>query len=63
MDQVISSALFVISMDETSNIKTLSQLTTIIRYVNAEGKPVERFLGFFDVSEDRTEERLQQEKN
>ena len=60
-DEVISSPFVAISMDETSDIKTLSQLTTIIRYVNADGKPVERFLGFSDVSEDRTAARLKQE--
>ena len=45
MDEVISSSFVAISMDETSDIKTLSQLTTIIRYVDADGKPVEHFLG------------------
>ena len=58
MDEVISSPFVAISMDETSDIKTLSQLTTIICYVDADGKPVERFLGFSDVSEDRTAVRL-----
>ena len=61
MDEVFSSPFVAISMDETSDIKTLSQLTTIIRYVNSDGKPVERFLGFTDVSEDRTAARLKQE--
>ncbi|CAB3994405.1 Hypothetical predicted protein [Paramuricea clavata] len=61
MDEVIISPVVAISMDETSDIKTLSQLTTIIRYVDADGKPVERFLGFSDVSEDRTAARLKQE--
>jgi hypothetical protein len=61
MDEVISSPFVAISMDETSDIKTLSQLTTIIRYVDADGKPVECFLGFSDVSEDRTAARLKQE--
>ncbi|CAB3978641.1 Hypothetical predicted protein [Paramuricea clavata] len=39
MDEVISSPFVAISMDETSDIKTLSQLTTIIHYVDADGKP------------------------
>ena len=60
-DEVMNSPFIAILMDETSDIKTLSQLTTIIRYVNADGKSMERFLGFSDVSEDRTAARLKQE--
>ena len=60
-DEVMNSPIVAISMDETSDIKALSQLTTIIRYVNADGKSMERFLGFSDVSEDRTAARLKQE--
>ena len=60
-DEVMNSLFVTISMDETSDIKTLSQLTTIIHYVNADGKSMERFLGFSNVSEDRTAARLKQE--
>ncbi len=48
-------------MDETSDIKTLSQLTTVIHYVNTDGKPVEHFLGFSNVIRDRTAAILNQE--
>ncbi|XP_046847816.1 zinc finger MYM-type protein 1-like [Xenia sp. Carnegie-2017] len=60
-DEVMRSPFVAISLDETSDVKTLSQLTTIVRYVNPDGKAVERFLGFTDVSEDRTAARLKQE--
>ncbi|XP_046859028.1 uncharacterized protein LOC124452512 [Xenia sp. Carnegie-2017] len=60
-DEVMRSPFVAISLDETSDVKTLSQLTTIVRYVNSDGKAVERFLGFTDVSEDRTAARLKQE--
>ncbi|XP_046862457.1 zinc finger MYM-type protein 1-like [Xenia sp. Carnegie-2017] len=60
-DEVMRSPFVAISLDEISDVKTLSQLTTIVRYVNPDGKAVERFLGFTDVSEDRTAARLKQE--
>ncbi|XP_046862436.1 uncharacterized protein LOC124455866 [Xenia sp. Carnegie-2017] len=60
-DEVMRSPFVAISLDETSDVKTLSQLTTIVRYVNPVGKAVERFLGFTDVSADRTAARLKQE--
>ncbi|XP_046855171.1 zinc finger MYM-type protein 1-like [Xenia sp. Carnegie-2017] len=60
-DEVMRSPFVAISLDETSDVKTLSQLTTIVRYVNPDGKAVERFLGFTDLSEDRTAARLKQE--
>ncbi|XP_046863387.1 uncharacterized protein LOC124457143 [Xenia sp. Carnegie-2017] len=60
-DEVMRSPFVAISLDETSDVKTLSQLTTIVRYVNPDGKAVKRFLGFTDVSEDRTAARLKQE--
>ncbi|XP_046841831.1 zinc finger MYM-type protein 1-like [Xenia sp. Carnegie-2017] len=60
-DEVMRSPFAPISLDETSDVKTLSQLTTIVRYVNPDGKAMERFLGFTDVSEDRTAARMKQE--
>ncbi|XP_046860181.1 zinc finger MYM-type protein 1-like [Xenia sp. Carnegie-2017] len=60
-DEVMRSPFVAISLDEISDVKTLSQLTTIVGYVNPVGKAVERFLGFTDVSEDRTAARLKQE--
>ncbi|XP_046863321.1 uncharacterized protein LOC124457074 [Xenia sp. Carnegie-2017] len=60
-DEVMRSPFVAISLDETSDVKTLSQLTTIVRYVHPNGKAVEHFLGFTDVSKDRTAARLKQE--
>jgi hypothetical protein len=42
-----------IIMDETTDIMSKSQLSTILRYVTNEGVE-ERFLGFVDVSHDRS---------
>lgn len=50
----INEARFVsIILDETSDISTKSQLSTVLRYVY-KGQIFERFLGFTDVSSDRT---------
>jgi hypothetical protein len=50
----ISDALFLaIMLDETTDIAKSSQLSTVIRYVK-DGNVCERFIGFADVSSDRT---------
>ena len=50
----ISSASFVaVILDETSDIMSKSQLSTVLRFVQG-GKVYERFVGFTDVSADRT---------
>ena len=36
----------------------MSQCSLIVRFVNADGALVERFLGFYDVSADRSSETL-----
>ena len=45
-------------MGETTDVSTKSELSTVFRYVTYEGKVEERFLGFTDVSSDRTAARL-----
>jgi len=47
-------------MDETTDIVSKSQLSTVLRYVNTINgiEVVERFLGFTDVSEDRSAQAL-----
>jgi hypothetical protein len=41
-------------LDETSDIINKSQLSTVLRFVDKKGEIQERFLGFTDVSKDRT---------
>lgn len=61
IENEIRDAPFVaIIMDETTDIVSKSQLSTVLRYVNTiDGyEVVERFLGFTDVSEDRSAKAL-----
>ena len=51
--EISYSPFVAIILDETSDITTKSQLTTVLRYI-IEGKICERFIGFTDVSADRT---------
>ncbi|XP_076308512.1 zinc finger MYM-type protein 1-like [Tachypleus tridentatus] len=54
----IDSARFVaIILDETSDVISKSQLSTVLRFV-CNGKVFERFIGFSDVSVDRTADGL-----
>ncbi|KAF2892543.1 hypothetical protein ILUMI_13628, partial [Ignelater luminosus] len=46
------------NVDDTTDIVQKSQCSLIIKYVNASGKLVERFLGFYDTSSNRTAETL-----
>lgn len=51
----INEASFVaIILDETTDIANNSQLSKVVRYVTKQGEIKERFLGFFDVSMQRT---------
>lgn len=56
--EINESQFFSIQVDDTTDISQTSQCSLIIRFINSEGKLVERFLGFQDVSEDRTSENL-----
>ena len=51
--EISYSPFVAIILDETSDITTKSQLTTVLRYI-IDGKICERFIGFTDVSADRT---------
>ena len=51
--EISYSSFVAIILDETSDITTKSQLTTVLRYI-IDGKICERFIGFTDVSADRT---------
>lgn len=57
-NEINETAFFSIQIDDTTDITQTSQCSLIIRYVNSEGIVVERFLGFYDVSADRTSEAL-----
>lgn len=60
MQKEISEANFIaILLDETSDVSKRSQLSTVIRYVNnSTGTVEERFIGFRNVSCDRTAQAL-----
>ncbi|KAJ8912005.1 hypothetical protein NQ315_003542 [Exocentrus adspersus] len=58
INQEIENALcFSWQVDETTDCKCMSQLSVVFRYIN-EGKVVERFMGFFDVSGGKKAEDL-----
>ncbi|KAF2905702.1 hypothetical protein ILUMI_00474 [Ignelater luminosus] len=51
----IKECMFVaILLDETSDVSNHSQLSTMVRYITKSGYVCERFLGFTDVSADRS---------
>lgn len=57
--QEIKQCLFYsIQIDDTTDITQKTQCSIILRFVNKNSELVERFLGFFNVSEDRTAEGL-----
>lgn len=54
-DSEIKDCHFIaILLDETTDVSHLSQLSTIVRFCSKSGEIKERFLGFSDVSNDRT---------
>lgn len=52
-----SASFFAIILDETSDVMSKSQLSSVLRYVH-DGEVHERFVGFSDVSDDRTADGL-----
>ena len=52
-----SASCFAIILDETSDVMSKSQMSTVLRYVH-DGQVHERFVGFYDVSDDRTVDGL-----
>lgn len=56
--EISETSFFSIQVDDTTDISQKSQCSIILRYVTLKGILVERFLGFYDVSSDRTAEAL-----
>lgn len=55
MEEIEQTELVSIMLDETSDVWSRSQLSTVLRYVSkGEGVVKERFVGYTDVSADRT---------
>lgn len=53
--EIEKSNFVAVLLDETSDVRSRSQLSTVLRYVNRDkGVVKERFLGFSDISADRT---------
>jgi hypothetical protein len=57
-EEITSAMFFAIQADDTTDILEKSQCALSIRFVNKLSQIKERFLGFFDVSEDRTADAL-----
>lgn len=57
-NEINDANFYSIQVDDTTDINQTSQCSVIIRFVNSKGLLVERFLGFYDVSADRTSETL-----
>lgn len=57
-NEINNALFFSIQADDTTDIVEKSQCALSIRYVNKNGIITERFLGFYDVSEDRTARAL-----
>lgn len=56
--ELSEAPFFSVQVDDTTDIAQKSQCSVIVRYVNTKGVLVERFLGFYDVSADRTAQAL-----
>lgn len=52
--EIYETEFFSVIVDDTTDITTSAQSSIVIRYVNSSGTLVERFLGFHDVSADRS---------
>jgi hypothetical protein len=57
-NEISNANFFSVIGDDTTDITEHSQCTLTIRFVGSEAKVQERFLGFFDVSADRSAESL-----
>ena len=59
IEKELTEANFVaILLDETSDVSNFAQLSTVFRYVTKDCAAKEQFIGFTDVSGDRTAEAL-----
>lgn len=52
--EVDDAVFMAILLDEATDITNLSQMSTVLRYVTNDGKAHERFVGFTDMSADKT---------
>lgn len=57
---VKAAGYFSISVDSTPDVSHVDQLTVIVRYVEASGHPVERFLGFLELASHTGKDMAQQ---
>lgn len=57
-NEIKESPFFSVQVDDSTDLVQKSQCSIIVRYVNSSGRLVERFLGFYDVSSDRTADAL-----
>jgi hypothetical protein len=51
--EIKGAAFIAISLDEATDVRNLSQLSAVFRYVGKRGEVLERFIEFTDVSSDR----------
>lgn len=58
VNEIKKCKCYSVQVDDTTDITQRTQCSIILRYVTDESKLVERFLGFFNVSEDQTAEGL-----
>ena len=56
--EVLRSEFVAILLDECTDLSNKSQLSTVVRYIDENGHTQERFLGFVDVSSDRSADAL-----
>ncbi|CAH1111543.1 unnamed protein product [Psylliodes chrysocephalus] len=57
ISEIKKAPLVSIALDETTDVANLNQLSIVVRYI-LDGIPQERFLGFLDVTNDRTADAL-----
>ncbi|XP_075233773.1 zinc finger MYM-type protein 1-like [Lycorma delicatula] len=57
-NEVANVSFVSVIIDENTDVSEKSQLSTVLRYVSLDGDIHERFLGFIDITEDKTTDRL-----
>lgn len=57
-NEIKEAEFFSLQVDDTTDISQKSQCSVIVRFVSKKGNVEERFLGFFDLSSDRTAEAV-----
>lgn len=57
VDEISTAGYFSLSVDSTSDLSHIDQLSTVLRYVSpTDGKPVERFITFLNLNSHTGEE-------